>query len=239
MTRGRARDAAFVAFLLTLARAASAQEAAGIADEVLAAYGGWTKLSAIMSYRMEGSILTGHSKPPAPVSRTLVRPDKLRVSLRYADGPELRVLDGARGWRGDAQRGTVEVQGPMLDSMVLQLARANIPWILAERKADLRRCEPGRMTGTEMPCLEIALAEGLSLQAYVDPASHRVARCITHLTRGGMTTNFDTRFSEFRAVDGVLFAFREENYAGGTHTASTTIEKVALNPPRAEAEFAR
>jgi hypothetical protein len=231
--------AATAALLLLLAPAVPAEEPAALVDGVLAAYGGWPALSSVKAYRMTGTVLPGHSRPPAPVVRTLVRPDRLPVVLGYADGRELRVLDGSRGWRGDAKLGTADVQGPMLDSMALQLARASLPWILAERRADLRSCEPGRMTGTEMPCLELALAEGLRLQAYVDPASHRVVRCITHLSRGGMTTNFDTRFSDFRPVDGVVFAFREENYAGGTHTASTAIEKVALNPAGTEAEFTR
>lgn len=231
--------AATAALLLLLAPAVPAEEPVALVDGVLAAYGGWPALSAVKAYRMTGAVLTGHSKPPAPMSRTLVRPDRLRVSLGYEDGRELRVLDGSRGWRGDAKLGTADVQGPMLDSMALQRARASLPWILAERRADVRPCEAGRAAGTEMPCLELPLAEGLRLQAYVDPVSHRVVRCITHLGRGGMTTHFETRFSEFRTVEGVVFAFREESYAGGTHTASTAVEKVELNPPGTDAEFAR
>lgn len=215
---------------------APAEDTSALVDRVLGAYGGWTRLATVRAYRMNGTILTGHSKPPAPTSRILVRPDKLRVSLEYPDKPERRVLNGAKGWRGDAQ-GLVEVQGPMLDSMLLQLARADIPWILAERRAQITACEAGKSVGRELLCLSVPLAEGLKLEAYVDPKSGLIARAITYLNRGPMVTNFDTRFSDFKPVDGVVFAFREENYAGGTHTASTTIEKIVLNPEPAPGDF--
>jgi len=219
-----------------LATAGRTEEPAALAEKVIAAYGGAEELGAGKAYRIGGTILTGHSRPPAPFHRILVRPDKLEVYLDYTDGAEQRVLAGEKGWRGSKQ-GLVAVTGPLLDSMALQLARSDIPWIFLDRKADLTACKAGRQLGQELPCLGVGLGEGLRLEAYLDPQSHRVLRAITYLDHGPMVMNFDTRFSDFREVDGVLFAFKEENYAGGTHTAATALATVKLNPTIAADTF--
>jgi hypothetical protein len=39
---------------------------------------------------------------------------------------------------------------------------------------------------------------------------------------------FVTEYGDFRKVGGVLFAFRERNFAGGTYTAETVLDTVEL-----------
>lgn len=226
-----------VALSLAVAQPAAASEVTALIDRVLAAYGGWERLSQVQGYRMEGQTLTSHDKPAAPMSRVLLRPDRLKVSLSYPNQPEVRILDGNRGLRSNAARQLVAAEGVMLDSMVLQRARADIPWILHERRSDARSCPPGRQQGVELSCVEMGLGEGLRLQAYVEPKGARVVRTICYLDRGGMNITFDNRFRDFRPVDGVTFAFREESYAGGRHTASTEIKRVVVNPKLPETEF--
>ena len=41
-------------------------------------------------------------------------------------------------------------------------------------------------------------------------------------------TEFSTDYSDFRIVDGLLFALREENTAGGTKTGTNEISKVEV-----------
>ena len=49
--------------ILTAVGMAAAQERPGeLVDRVLEAYGGWAQLSLISSYRMEGSLATGHGQ---------------------------------------------------------------------------------------------------------------------------------------------------------------------------------
>ena len=52
-----------------------------------------------------------------------------------------------------------------------------------------------------------------------------------------MKITFETRYSDFREVEGVLFAHVEQNYTGGRHTATTAIEKIVVNPELSEGEF--
>ena len=48
---------------------------------------------------------------------------------------------------------------------------------------------------------------------------------------------FETRLSDFRETEGVVFAHTEQNYTGGRHQATTVIETVVVNPELPEGTF--
>jgi hypothetical protein len=52
-----------------------------------------------------------------------------------------------------------------------------------------------------------------------------------------MSTNFATDYADFRLVDGVLFPFREANFASNQSTGETVITKIAVNPALTDADF--
>jgi len=187
-----------------------------------------TTLDGMMESRTRGGRAT--------TVRTFERPSRLRVVLHYPQRVEVRMLDGEQGWRGD-ERGLVPVSGPLLAAMRLQAARAALPWLLDERRAEVRAIAALDVKGHSYPGLELGVGDGLTLRAYVDPQTHYIVKTETLLAAGGMRTNFEAMYGEFREVDGVIFAFWEENFASGMHTGSTTMDAVVLNPDLAEGVF--
>jgi len=121
--------------------------------------------------------------------------------------------------------------------MILQGARANVPWILLERATEAHMIEPLERDGRKLLGVEIPLGAGLVFRAYVDPETHRVAVSQGRFDHHGMATWFETAYGDFRLVQGVWFAFREENFASGARTGQTTIEKVTVNPKTGPADF--
>lgn len=209
-------------------------DAATLIDRVLAAYGGKAALAKVVSYRMEGT-QTSAMRGTGPFVRTFARPDRLRVFLDYPNHPETRILDGAKGWRSDGKGGILPSEGFLLDSMAVQAARANLPWILDERRETAKLLPPehgGRLQG-----IEIALGPGLALTAHVDVATARIVRATSALDVPGMKTGFATDYADFRSVGGVLFAFREGNVASGQTTGDTVITSITLNPALADTDF--
>jgi hypothetical protein len=212
-------------------------DAREVIARVLEAYGGRAALERVVSYRMEGEFTSARDDRSGPTARVLVRPNKLKVAIHYPEETELRLLDGARGWRTEEGE-WVEAEGPMYDAMVLQAMRANVPWILAEGAAHAKLVEPRRHGGTDLIGVEIPLREGLAFRAYVHPRTYRVEVSRGLLAHYGMETYFETEYSDFRRVGGVLFAFREKNFASGVHTGWTRIRRVVLNPKLSPDEFA-
>lgn len=212
--------------------------AGNLIENVVRAYGGRAALEKVRSYRMLGRIMAVRQEKEGPMMRLFERPGRLRVELRYPEAAEVRIVDGARGWRSLGDEVPEEVTGPLLESMILQTARANVPWILIEHAAEARPAEPYELRGRRLEGVEIPIAANLTVRVYADPTTWRVELSQGWLDHHGQTTQFETIYSDFRAVDGVLFAHREENYASGVHTGYTAIERVLLNPKTAAADFA-
>ncbi len=163
--------------------------------------------------------------------RLFARPDRLYVDLAYAVNPERRFLDRGQGWRTDpAGGGIVAVQGHLMKSMVLQAARAGIPWILSERRKDVTSIPPFKVGDRMALGLQVALEPGLTLRLYADPATGLILYSQAVLDAETLKTHFETAYSDFRKVDGVLFPFHEENWASGFHTGTTEIQRITINP---------
>jgi len=211
-------------------------------EQVLAAYGGRAALDTVRAYRCEGAVFAMQRHAESPTIRVFARPDRLKILIRYEPASEVRIVDGVKGWRSAGGDSISPANGVMLDAMALQAARADLPWILAERESVVRFVDPKdaslvKVDGKSIAGLEVPLANGLVLRAFVDSLSHRVTLSEGVLQRGGMSTRFATLYSDFRSVGGVWFPFQEQSFASGTPTGATTIKSIVVNPPIRPDEF--
>jgi len=120
--------------------------------------------------------------------------------------------------------------------MVLQAARLDLPMLLDARRTKVIDRGELELDGRTLRVLALELGEGLVVEAHVDPATGRILR-----SRGqgpaGAPLEFVTAYSDFRKVGGVLFAFREVNWANGVATGETVLEEIRVGPAPAEATF--
>jgi hypothetical protein len=207
-------------------------------DKVLAAYGGRERLMAVRTTRMEGTVRALPRRMEGRTVRTFSRPNRLKVVLAYPERPEIRIVDGERGWRTDGSGKLKPVGGFLLSSMDLQAARANLPWLLDERRGNVRHLGSAAEGGTPVNLLEVPLGEGLTLLAVVEMKSGLIIRTFSTLKAPGMATHFETHYSDFRPVNGFLFAWHEETFASGMHTGSVTFDSIIVDPELAAGEFA-
>jgi hypothetical protein len=203
-----------------------------LVDRCVAAYGGPAAVARAAAAMHEGTVTSIlHPGPPGRIARAWARPGKLRVELAYGDGRgEVRVLDGARGWRDGR-----EAQGPALDAMRLQAARLDLPHLLSTAARVTERAAL-QHEGKALRVLALELAPGLEVEAAIDPASGRILRS-RGLSTGPAKVEFVTAYSDFRTVDGVLVPFREGNWANGRTTGETVLERVRFVPGHAAELF--
>jgi hypothetical protein len=206
------------------ARAAPSPELRGLVRKCVAAYGGQKALGLLAHLAEEGTVTSVlHPGATGRIARTYVRPSGLRVEIQYPDKPaEVRVLDGARGWRsGD------EVTGPLLLSMVLQAARLDLPALLAAGEAKVQDRGSWQHEGRSLRVLALPIQPGVEVEAGIDPATGRILRSRGTAT-GEMPLEFVTTYADFRRVEGALVPFREGNWANGQATGGTTLQRVSL-----------
>jgi hypothetical protein len=241
---------ALAATLVAFARPAPAAAAtpAARADvhaviaQVLEAYGGRDVLEGVHSYRVEGTFFNAQRHDESTTVRIFARPDRLKVLIGYDEAFEVRIMDGRRGWRNEAGGLLEPASGPMRDAMVLQTARANVPWILAERESIARLIEAPadgslQLEGKSTIGIEIPLENGLVFRAWINTGTHRVEASQGVIDHANFQTHFETYYSDFREVNGVRFAYHEENWASGVQTGLTTLGKIAFNPRLRPDEF--
>ena len=234
---------------LALAKPTAATKAAtapatphALIEQVLAAYGGRAALDTVRAYRCEGTVFAMRSHDEAPSIRVFARPDRFKILIQYQPTSEVRIVDGAKGWRSSRGDSISPATGMMLDAMSLQAARADLPWILAERESLVRfvaadSATLARMGGKSVSGLEVPLAGGLLLHAFVDSETHRVAFSEGIMPRVPMAPKFEVSYSDYRPVNGVWFAFKELSSASGMPTGATTIKSIVVNPPIRLDEF--
>jgi hypothetical protein len=220
-----------VAGLLGLALAAPAgaaprqasPEVAALVKRCVEAYGGPEAVARAALLRQEGTVTSLlHPGEKGRLLRFYARPGRLRVEVSFGGSDELRILDGGRGWRQGE-----EVGGPGLVAMILQAARLDLPAMLQawpERLVDRGAVD---FDGRPLRALSLEVAPGVELTAHLDPATGRILRSVGRATAGPPVT-FATRYEDFRTVDGLLVAFREENFANGAITGETVLKRVKV-----------
>lgn len=190
------------------------------------AHGGADALRRAAAVVQEGTVTSLlHPGVKGRIGRAYERPGRLRVETAWPDGPgEIRVLDGGAGWRNG-----VAVDGPPLTAMILQAARIDVPALLSAWEARVVERGTWRHEGRTLRVLALAVAPGLEVEAGIDPGTGRVLRSRTvGPGREGGTVEFVTTYADFREVAGVLFAFREGNWANGATTGETVLERVEV-----------
>jgi hypothetical protein len=189
------------------------------------AYGGSKAVVRMARIREEGTVTSEvlHGGAAGRLVRAYQRSGRLRVEIAYPGSPpEVRVLDGGRGWRFGE-----EVHGPLLASMILQAARLDLPSLLAAWEDRIVDGGALEHEGKRLRVLALEVGPGLRIEAGIDPGTGRILRS-RGVGVGAMPLEFVTRYSDFRTVDGVLVAFREGNFANGRSTGETVLEKVEL-----------
>ena len=188
-----------------------------LVNRVMDAYGGagaWAKVTVL---RESGAVVPAMGTARGRMNREWRRPDFLRVEIVYPSHTETRVVDGEKGTHNGKA-----VTGMGLDAMRLQAARLALPSLLAERLSSLR--DLGVSGGVHR--LEVPLGGKLSLTVDIDPASGRIVRS----TGTAPGIEFSTAYSDFRKVDLLLFAFREDNSAQGMQTGTNELSRIEVNP---------
>ena len=204
--------------VLLLAANAHAQSLDDVVAKVMKEYGGTAAWQKVTTIRETGKVVPAMGKGDGATTRFWQKPDKLRVEIVYPASTELRIVDGDHGTRNGK-----EATGTGLDAMKLQEARLELPLLLVAKRSSLK--DLGVREGFR--AIEVPLTASLTVTVDIDPKSWHIVRS-TGKTSG---LEFIVDYSDFRRVDGLLFAFVESGTAQGMPTAKTTLDTVAINVP--------
>lgn len=191
-------------------------------DNMIGAYGGTENLRKLDSYVSLWAMEVRVRPQKAKAVNFVDQAGRLRVELLYPNRLEKRVINGAKGYKGYNNEPLKEVSGPKLDSMKLQLMRLYTPLTLKNK--------PGIKVTEGQGVKLITLKEGTLVTVYhVNATTFRIEKVVGTLDMGGRKMEFQTEYSDFKKVDGVLMHHRENKFAGGTNTAELFLKELKLS----------
>jgi hypothetical protein len=223
---------ACIAFGALLITGPAAGQTMGALDQLiqlsLAAYGGEARLIQLATLRAHGSITVKGQAQSGRVERLFQSPDRLLNITTYAGGPsERRLLVKDRAWR-NGQAASV----PEHIAMSLQAARLRLPLLLKESRAHLVDQGQQEKAGRRFHAITLPVSEGISLAVVIDSATGLIVQTSGKLALpDGTNADFTTLYGDYRIVEGLAVAMREDHYAQGAHTGTTSLERVEINRP--------
>ena len=169
------------------------------------------------------------------------RPGRMRIDI-FADGKHVytEAFDGDRGWKWKGKGSEVEEEsakaiaalrhGVELPGKIFGLHE------LRQRGHRIDLAKREAIDGTNYHVFRVTLADGYTTTLYVDPGSWLVTRRRDvrplHVDVDPTPTTIETNFSDFRKIDGVLFAFlsKDADLATGKVLETSRVRSVKVNP---------
>jgi len=201
-----------------------------ILEKIIKTYGGRERLAKVVSVAAEGRITAFTRGDEGIYRRALQREGKLYVEILYKRSTERRILNGSRGFRGTGEQ-LEEVFGPRYLAMVYQYNELNLPYGFLDNSYAVSEIRKDVRNGEEVRVLKCTDHAGNAMEVFVSVENYRIVKSIGTFVMGPQTMSLSSEYSDFRSVDGILFPFRIDNYAGGFKISETILTRYSVNPP--------
>jgi hypothetical protein len=199
---------------------------AGVIASVIETYGGEEALRNTRGYHMKGIQLATQTQEVIHVERWFGSPNRLRIELTYPDHHESRFTDGDQGWAGSSPADIRPAHPVRLQAMRLQTARLDTPLRLLDHEEEVELRDPD---GEGRTVLRLPIDSSLYIDYHIHPDTYRIERMSMWMP-GPPEMVFAADYTQFHQIEGVLIAFQELTYAGGTKTSRFQVTDFEWNP---------
>jgi hypothetical protein len=202
----------------------------------------WRKIESMTwAGRVESAAWGGRR---APFVLEQKRPDRTRFEVTLDGQKAIRAWDGKDGWKLRAAAGSrPEVQGYTADEAAFARGAPVIEGPLmdhAARGATISLLGLQALDGRSAYVLGLRLASGSSYRVWIDAETFLERRYDCDVVDAqGRTTTTSVRFDDYRAVEGVQLPFTIESGTQDGRRDKLVIERIAVNAPLDDGEFAR
>ena len=206
-------------------------------NNVLEAYGGKKNVLKIKTISAHGRIDDFLRKTSGGYARTMRRPGELRIDIMPERGGEVRILSHGKGLQGSGHQ--LSAARPVsLSSMRYQYGYLDLPMSLADGSAKAVHRGVEELHGRPMEILFVELTSAPNLKVYIDFETHLIRRVEAKFDMGGMGSSIlGTEYDNFKIIDGAVFPFTLNNFAGGENISVLTITRLTVNQALPEGIF--
>ena len=214
-------------------------------EEILArhieARGGLTRIRAVKSLRMAGTLAFGG--PPAPFLLEMKRPNLMRTEFRFGGQVGVQAFDGERAWAVLPMAGRTTAEYLPDEASREAAEQADIEGVLVDPAAKgTKVAYVGQETVAGRDChkLEATLRSGAVRYVYLDVGTYLEAKSTGKRRAGGEEVVIETLSRDYREVGGLKLPFLiEAGPAGRPERQRIVLETIEVDQPIDASRFRR
>jgi hypothetical protein len=226
--------------LSVFARAQTAEE---LVNKNIQAKGGLEKIKAAKTRLTTGKVMSGgRRRVSATFKQMNMRPNLVRTNLSLQGMTAVQAYDGSAGWLTQPFRGRKDPQLMGEDNLRDLLLDADFDGPLvdyAEKGSRIEYLGHAEVEGDDALRLRVTLKNGDIVYYYFDPDTYlEIRKEIQQFIRGSVRERV-VDLGSYKPVDGVMYPFSiSEGSKSNPGAQVTTIEKIAVNVPFQDSDFA-
>lgn len=220
----------------------SAQTTTQILSKVYVARGGLTRIRALRSERVSGTISFG-SVASGPFTVELKRPMKMRMTLGVQNQSMIRVYDGAQGWANNPFAGKLNPD-PMPEEDLKNISEeADFDGPLVDYAKKSNKVElvgKDKVEDKDVWRLKLTTKNGEVRYYLFDAKTFLLLKWEGKRRAEGKEYPIESYFHDYREVDGLKFSFEIDSGSSATDlTQKLVIDKIELNVNFPDSDFAK
>ena len=220
----------------------SAQTVSQILSKVYVARGGLTRIRALKSERVAGTISFG-SEASGPFVVELKRPMKMHMTLAVQNQTMIRVYDGTQGWANNPFAGKMTPDVMPEEDLKNISEEADFDGPLVDYAKKGNKVElVGKDKVEDKDALRVRLTnKNGDVRYYLfDAKSYVLLKWEGKRRADGKEFPIESYFRDYRDVEGLKFAFEIDSGSSATElTQKLVIDKIELNVNFPDSEFAK
>jgi len=221
----------------------AAQTAEELVNKNTQAKGGLEKIEAAKTRLTTGKVVgSGRRRVVGTFKQMNMRPDLVRNNLSLQGMTAVQAYDGSAGWLTQPFRGRKDPELMGEDNLRDLLLDADFDGPLvgyAEKGSRIEYLGHSEVDGDDTLRLRVTLKNGDVIYDYLDPDTYlEIRKEIQQFIRGSVRERV-VDLGSYKPVDGVLYPFSISQGSKSNPGAQvTTIEKIAVNVPFQDSDFA-
>jgi outer membrane lipoprotein-sorting protein len=228
--------------LFCLPPALPAQTLNQILAKVYIARGGLTRIRALRSERVSGTISFG-SEASGPFTVELKRPMKMRMTLSVQNQTMIRVFDGAQGWANNPFAGKLnpEVMADEDLKNISEEADFDGPLVdYAKKSNKVELVGKDKVEDTDAWRIRLTTKNGDVRYYLFDAKTFLLLKWEGKRRADGKKYPIESYFHDYRDVNGLKFSFEIDSGSSATDlTQKLVIDKIELNVNFPDSDFAK
>jgi outer membrane lipoprotein-sorting protein len=233
---------ALLGALLLCAAPVSAQTTSQILSKVYVARGGLTRIRAIRSERVTGTISFG-SEASGPFAVEMKRPMKMRMTLNVQNQTMIRVYDGTQGWANNPFAGKLNPD-PMAEEELKNISEeADFDGPLVDYAKKSNKVElvgKDKVEDKDVWRVRLTTKNGDVRYYLFDAQTFLLLKWEGKRRAEGKEYPIESFFHDYRDVEGLKFAFEIDSGSSATDlTQKLVLDKIELNVNFPDSDFAK